>query len=111
VSGKVSVRMARGGVLALCGWLLSSSAWSAEAQLVSKVDPEFPKEAVQAGESKGHVKARMTLSGTGEVVRVEILEAQPRRVFDRAVVKTLALWKYNQGADNRQIEIEVDFHR
>jgi protein TonB len=53
----------------------------------------------------------MTVSGSGEVVRVEVLEAQPRRVFDRAVVKTLALWKYNPGADNRQVEIEVAFNR
>jgi protein TonB len=111
VSNSVKVRVARGGALALCGWLLSLGAFSADLQLVSKVDPEFPKEAAHAGETKGRVKARMTVSGTGEVVRVEVLDAQPRRVFDRAVVKTLALWKYNTGADNRQVEIEVAFNR
>ena len=104
-------RVARSGALALCGWLATMGAWAADAKLVSKVDPEFPKEAVQAGEGKGWVKARMTVSGTGEVVRVEVLEAKPRRVFDRAVVKTLALWKYDSGQDNRQVEIEVDFNR
>ena len=111
MANKAKCRAARGGVLALCGWLAAAGAWAADAQLVSKIDPEFPKEAVQAGESKGRVKARMTVASSGEVVRVEILEAQPRRVFDRAVVKTLALWKYNAGPDNRQVEIEVDFNR
>lgn len=111
MQNKVTCRVARGGALALVGWLLSACAWAADAQLVSKIDPEFPREAVQAGAEKGRVKARMTVSNTGEVVRVEILDANPRRVFDRAVVKTLALWKYNAGADNRQVEIEVAFNR
>jgi protein TonB len=92
--------------------VFAAGAWAAgDVQLVSKVDPEFPKEALQAGADKGRVKARMTVSSSGEVVRVEVLEANPRRVFDRTVVKTLALWRYNSGPDNRQVEIEVEFQR
>src|SRR4051812_4278360 len=84
VSSRVKWRTARSSALALGGWLLAMSAWSSELQIVSKVDPEFPKEALQAGADKGRVKARLTVSNTGEVVRVEVLEANPRRVFDRA---------------------------
>jgi periplasmic protein TonB len=84
---------------------------AAEAQLVSKVDPEFPREAVQAGVNKGIVKARMTIDGTGEVTRVEVLDAQPRRVFDRAVVKTLSQWRFNPGNAGRLVEIDVNFTR
>ena len=80
-------------------------------QVVNRVDPEFPREASQAGADKGRVKARMTISGAGEVTRVEIVEANPRRLFDRAVVKTLSQWKFNNGSDGRQYEIDVDFHR
>lgn len=80
-------------------------------QVVARVDPEFPREATQAGADKGRVKARMTISGGGEVTRVEIVEAAPRRLFDRAVVKTLSQWKFNNGNDGRQYEIDVDFHR
>jgi protein TonB len=80
-------------------------------QVVNRVDPEFPREASQAGADKGRVKARMTISGLGEVTRVEIVEAQPRRLFDRAVVKTLSQWKFNNGNDGRQYEIDVDFRR
>ena|SRR5689334_6053340 len=97
------------------GFILSSSLASFAAsdlvQVVARVDPEFPREASQAGADKGRVKARMTISGAGEVTRVEIVEAQPRRLFDRAVVKTLSQWKFNNGSDNRQYEIDVDFHR
>ena len=80
-------------------------------QVVNRVEPEFPREASQAGADKGRVKARMTISGAGEVTRVEIVDAQPRRLFDRAVVKTLSQWKFNNGNDGRQYEIDVDFHR
>ena len=82
-----------------------------EAQVVSKVDPEFPREAAVAGVDKGLVKARMTIDATGEVTRVEVLEAQPRRVFDRAVVKTLSLWRFNSGNSGRVVEIDVNFTR
>lgn len=83
----------------------------ADAQLVSRVEPEFPREASQAGVDKGKVKARMTLDASGEVVRVEILEATPRRVFDRAVTRTLSQWKFNAGPEGRQAEVEIDFNR
>ena len=99
--------------LALAASVFSLAALAApgEAQLVSKVQPEFPREAVQAGVEKGMVKARMTIDGTGEVTRVEVLDAQPRRVFDRAVVKTLSQWRFNAGTAGRLVEIDVNFTR
>ena len=90
---------------------LAAIAAPGEAQVVSKVDPEFPREAAVAGVDKGLVKARMTIDATGEVTRVEVLDAQPRRVFDRAVVKTLSQWRFNAGAAGRTVEIDVNFTR
>ena len=81
------------------------------AKLVSRVDPEFPREAVQAGAEKGSVKARMTLDGNGNVTRVEVVEANPRRLFDRAVVRALSQWRFNDGPSGRTVETEVDFKR
>ena len=107
----IGARLARFAALAACAGAFSSPAFAADAQVVSKVDPEFPREAVQAGADKGQVKARMTVDGAGEVVRVEILEAQPRRLFDRAVIKTLSQWRFNAGAAGRTVEIDVNFTR
>jgi protein TonB len=53
----------------------------------------------------------MTIDAAGEVSRVEIIEANPRRVFDRAVVKTLSQWKFSPGSADRSMEIDVNFHR
>jgi protein TonB len=105
-------KLARLAVAALFASACSLPALAAsDAQVVSKVEPEFPREAVQAGVDKGVVKARMTVDGSGEVTRVEVLEAQPRRVFDRAVVKTLSQWRFNSGSAGRLVEIDVNFNR
>ena len=80
-------------------------------RLITRVDPDFPREAVQAGVDKGSVRARMTLDETGSVTRVEVIEANPRRVFDRAVVRALTQWRYNDGVAGRTVEAEVDFNR
>jgi periplasmic protein TonB len=100
-------------VLGLCAWAIAMTAHAggSDAIIVAKVEPEFPREAIQAGADRGKVKARMTLDGAGEVTRVEILEANPRRLFDRAVMKTLSQWRFNNGTDGRMVEIDVDFRR
>ena len=102
-------RLAAGAALA--GFVSFAAFAASDATVVSKVDPEFPREAVQAGADRGLVKARMTVDGTGEVVRVEILDAQPRRVFDRAVIKTLSQWRFNAGSNGRTVEIDINFTR
>jgi protein TonB len=78
-------------------------------KLVSRVDPQFPREAVQAGVERGTVKARMTLDAGGNVTKVEIVDAQPRRLFDRAVVRALSQWHFNDGPSGRTVETEVEF--
>lgn len=113
MSSRKSQSLARRLAIALCGAAFSLGAFAApgSAQIVSKTEPEFPREAVQAGIDKGLVKARMTIDGSGEVTRVEVLDAQPRRVFDRAVVKTLSQWRFNSGDAGRLVEIDVNFTR
>lgn len=84
---------------------------SASPRLVSRVDPDFPREAVQAGADSGNVRARMTLDAAGSVTRVEIVESNPRRVFDRAVVRALSQWRYSDGTAGRTVDMEVAFKR
>lgn len=82
-----------------------------DATLIERVEPVFPHEATQAGVERGMVKVRMTVDSAGEVTRVEILEANPRRLFDRAVIKTLSQWRFNSGKDGRSVEIDIEFKR
>ena len=76
---------------------------------VHRVDPEFPGEAIKAGAQKGKVTARMTLDAGGKVTKVEIVDALPRRLFDRAVQRALADWRYAEGSAGRVVEVEIAF--
>jgi len=78
---------------------------------VTRESPEFPREALQAGVEKGLVRARLAIDASGRVTGVEILDSQPRRVFDRAVTRTLARWTYEPGAAGRTAVVEIAFDR
>ena len=108
MSGRFHARFA---AIALAAWGFSAYAGPADVVVVSKADLEFPREAVQAGAEKGRVKAKLTIDQSGEVTRVEIVEANPRRVFDRAVTKSLSQWRFNPGDANRSYDIDLDFKR
>jgi protein TonB len=97
----------------ILGVSLAASAAFAAADLrpVHRVDPEFPSEAVKAGAQKGRVTARMTLDSLGKVTKVEIVDALPRRLFDRAVMRALADWRYAEGAPGRIVEVEIAFNQ
>ncbi len=106
-----NIKLARPAAAAIVAMAMSFAARAGDLTPVSRVDPEFPREAVSAGADSGKVKARMTIDASGEVTRVEIIEANPRRLFDRAVVKTLSQWKFAPGPDGRSMEIDVNFRR
>jgi len=89
--------------------LLVSFAAGAQLRPVSKVEPEFPREAQLASVDKGRVKARLTIDAAGEVTRVDIVESNPRRIFDRAVTRSLSQWRYEKGADGRTVDVDLDF--
>jgi periplasmic protein TonB len=97
--------------LAFCATALAVQAGPSDATVVSKADLDFPREAVQANVDKGKVKAKLTIDAGGEVTRVDIINAEPRRVFDKAVTRSLSQWRFNAGDANRSYEIELEFKR
>ena len=78
---------------------------------VTREVPDFPREAVNAGVSQGSVRARLTVDAAGRVSAVDIVDAQPRRVFDRAVTRTLSRWTFEPGASGRTTDVEIAFRR
>lgn len=90
---------------------LATGAFAADLAPLTRIEPQFPHEAASAGVETGHVRARMTVDASGEVSRVEILDATPRRLFERVVIRALSQWKFAPGADRRSMEIDIDFHR
>jgi len=90
--------------------LASATAW-AQATPVTREPVEFPREAVKAGVDSGEVKVKVTIDAAGNVTDVQIVEAKPARIFDRAVRASMAKWKFNAGDANRSYETVVEFKR
>jgi periplasmic protein TonB len=81
----------------LAASLMLALAAQAAPKVIKKVPPEFPAEASKKGIASGSVKAKLTIDADGKVSDVEIVEAEPKRVFDRAVKSALMEWKFEPG--------------
>ena len=77
--------------------------------VISREQPDFPREAMRAGIESGIVRARVVINAAGGVASVVILEAKPARVFDRSVTQALQRWKFNPGTEGRTYETEINF--
>ena len=77
--------------------------------VISREQPDFPRDAIRAGVESGSVRARVIINAAGGVSSVVIVEARPTRVFDRSVTQALLRWKFNPGADGRTYETEINF--
>jgi protein TonB len=94
-----------------CGSLaLAFSAHAAAPKIMKKVPPEFPAEAAKASVSSGVVKAKMSIDAEGAVTGVDILEAQPRKVFDKAVTRALMDWRFEASGEKQSHEVKLVFN-
>lgn len=78
-------------------------------KLISNAQPVFPIAAVKAGLTQGLVSARIFIEKNGNVSRVEIIDARPRKYFDREVIAALSTWKYAPLSSPQSKIIELTF--
>jgi protein TonB len=76
---------------------------------IFRVEPVYPKELIRAGVESGKVVARLQVDEKGNVTDVRIVDSQPARVFDSAVIRALSQWKFQPEGDRYIAEIEVNF--
>lgn len=88
---------------------LSATLAVAAPKVVKKVAPEFPAEAARQNVSNGTVRAKLIIAADGKVSDVEIVEAQPRRVFDRAAVEALKEWRFEAAGEKQTHEVRLVF--
>ena len=86
------------------------TAAQAAPKLIKKVPPEFPAEASRKGIASGTVKAKLSIDAEGKVTEVTILEAEPQRVFDRAVASALMEWRFEGNGEKQTNEVKLVFH-
>ncbi|RDV25134.1 energy transducer TonB [Alteromonas aestuariivivens] len=64
-----------------------------EATPIVRIDPKYPPEAARDGK-EGWVRLQFTINEVGGVEDIEVLDADPKRIFDREARRALRKWKY-----------------
>lgn len=65
---------------------------AAPAPLV-RIEPQYPRQAAMGG-VEGWVRVSFDITPTGDVTNAEVVESEPRRVFDAAAKAAVLRWKY-----------------
>ena len=81
----------------------------ADAKVLKKVAPEYPGEAIKKNITAGSVRAKLNIGGDGKVANVEVVEAEPKRVFDRAAVDALSQWRFEGTGAAQTHEVKLVF--
>jgi len=65
----------------------------AEAIPLFRMAPQYPERAASRG-IEGYVVMEFTITETGTVTNIKVVEANPPGMFDRAAIKAMEKWKY-----------------
>ncbi len=64
-----------------------------EATPIVRIDPKYPPQAARDGR-EGWVRLSFTINEQGGVDDIKVIDADPKRIFDREARRALAKWKY-----------------
>ncbi|WP_286272242.1 energy transducer TonB [Thalassotalea hakodatensis] len=86
-----------------------------EARPIIRSNPRYPREALQRG-LEGWVRLAFDINKIGEVINIQVVDSQPKRVFDKAAKQALKRWKYKaKSIDGKPIiqtgfTVQLDFN-
>jgi len=82
---------------------------------IARFPPKYPVQAARDG-INGWVKMRFSIMPDGSVDEVEVVDAQPKRIFDREAIRALKRWKYKPKIENgvalkrTGVQVVLDFN-
>lgn len=85
-----------------------------DATPIVRINPKYPPQAARDG-IQGWVKLSFTIDTLGGVKDVEVIDAEPKRVFDREARRALRKWKYKpkfvdgQAVEQPGLTVQLDF--
>src|SRR5690606_31847285 len=73
--------------------ILPTAPVHAGGELIHVEQPDYPFKALRAG-TEGQVVLAFTITTEGNVTDAEVLQAQPRGVFESAALSAVSQWRY-----------------
>ncbi len=87
---------------------------NSEPSPIVRINPKYPVAAARDG-LEGWVQLRFSVDVTGAVTDIEVIAAQPQRVFEQEAIRALKRWKYQpstlDGATAKRtgLQVQLDF--
>jgi len=85
-----------------------------EATPIVRIEPKYPIQAARDGK-EGWVKLSFTINEIGGVDDVEVIDADPKRIFDKEAKRALRKWKYKPKVEDGKpmkqfgLTVQLDF--
>ena len=76
-----------------------AAAENRDAQITRMVPPKYPLQAARDNQ-QGWVEVEFTVTTDGRVSNAQVVDAQPRRVFDRAAIEAVSRWQFKPALIN-----------
>ncbi len=79
----------------------STAPQNRDVELIQRVNPNYPARALRQQVS-GWVDLEFTITEFGDVTDVRVVDADPKRIFDRDAVRAVQAWKFRPKLENGQ---------
>ncbi|XKM13731.1 TonB family protein [Orbaceae bacterium ac157xtp] len=83
--------------VAVASSIANNNKYSSIPKAISRTPPEYPRRAIDM-RIEGYVIVNYDVNENGKIENIRIIEAHPNNIFNRAVIKTMHHWKYQEIA-------------
>ncbi len=111
---KVNVPVSTGDGPYIGQWSPGDPASEGDVIPITMIQPQYPREALLDG-IEGYVTFQITIQKDGSVTNPKVVDAKPRRIFNRNATRAILRWKFkprivNGEAVERQANVTLNFN-
>lgn len=102
-----------GGPVVAAAWQSGDNMGDGDVIPIVRIEPNYPRDALLKG-IEGWVRVRITIMPDGSVMNPQVIDSNPRRVFDREALRAVLRWKFRPRivdgqAVSREAEQTIEF--